>query len=286
MPLLTNADHAFFEQNGYGIVHDAVPPENLTAVVEAIFAFLGMRREDPSDWYRPPHRTNGMVELYHHPALWANRQHPKLHQVFGELYGTSALLVSEDRAGFKPPQHPDHPDYDHKGFTHWDVDTSKLPLPFRVQAVLCLTDTDESMGGFQCVPGFHRNLDQWIARQPQGRSASTPELAALPPGMRVTPIVAKAGDLIYWNTLLAHGNGHNVSRRPRLAQYITMWPAAGVSDAELAARIDRFNRRVPPPNTRAFPGDPRRLEELHGQPVQLSALGRKLLGMDRWDGSA
>ena len=104
--------------------------------------------------------------------------------------------------------------------------------------------------------------------------------------MRVTPIVAKAGDLIYWNTLLAHGNGHNVSRRPRLAQYITMWPAAGVSDAELAARIDRFNRRVPPPNTRAFPGDPRRLEELHGQPVQLSALGRKLLGMDRWDGSA
>ncbi len=278
MPILTPADHAFFKENGYVVVSDLVPPANLQAVVDAIFAFLGMDRNNPADWYREPHRTNGMVEIYHHQALWDNRQHPNVHQVFSEVYGTADLRVSEDRAGFKPPQHAAHPEYDHKGFTHWDTDTRIWPQRFQVQGVLSLTDTSVDMGGFQCIPGFHRDLETWLATQPADRSPYTPDLNALPSGMAVTPIPTKAGDLVIWDTLLAHGNGHNVSNKPRLAQYITMFPADRFDDAAIADRIDRFNRRVPPPNTRAFPGDPRQLEALHGTPPVLTALGRKLLG--------
>ncbi len=280
MGIFTSTDLDFFRENGYVIVHDAVPPENLEAVVAAIFDFLGMDPDDPEDWYRPPHRPNGMVELYQHQALWNNRQHPRVHQAFAEIYGTQALWVSEDRACMKPPRHPAHPDYDHKGFIHWDVDTSKLPLPFRVQGVLALTDTSEAMGGFQCVPGFHRVLDKWIATQPADRNPYAPDLNALPPGMKVTPIPMRAGDLLIWDTLLAHGNGHNVSARPRLAQYITMLPVG--SEEERLARIERWRKRQKPPNDRAFPGDPRRLEEMQGRTAELTPLGRKLLGLDRW----
>lgn len=280
MSIFTPADLDFFREHGYVIVHDAVPPENLQAVIDAIFEFLGMDPNDPEDWYRPPHRPNGMVELYQHQALWNNRQHPRVHQAFAEIFGTEALWVSEDRACMKPPQHPAHPEYDHKGFVHWDVDTSKLPLPFRVQGVLALTDTSADMGGFQCVPGFHRNLEQWIATQPADRNPYVPDLNALPPGMRVTPIPMRAGDLLIWDTLLAHGNGHNVSDKPRLAQYITMFPVG--SEEERLARIERWRNRQKPPHDRAFPGDPRRLEELHGKTAELTPLGRKLLGLDRW----
>lgn len=280
MSIFTPQDLDFFRGNGYVILHDAVPPQNLQAVVDAIFEFLGMDPNDPEDWYRPPHRTNGMVELYQHQALWDNRQHPRVHQAFSEIYGTEKLWVSEDRVCMKPTMHPAHPEYDHKGFIHWDVDTSKLPLPFRVQGVLALTDTTEDMGGFQCIPGFHRDLAQWIATQPPDRNPYQPDLSALPPGMKVMPIPMKAGDLLIWDTLLAHGNGHNVSNRPRLAQYITMFPAG--DEAQARERIDRWQNRKKPPHDRAFPGDPRRVEELYGRTAELTPLGRRLLGLELW----
>jgi hypothetical protein len=282
MPIFTQQDLDFFDHNGYVILHDAVPAKNLHAVIDAVFDFLDMNPNDPNDWYREPHRTNGMVELYQHQALWDNRMHPRVHAAFSEIYGTDTLWVSEDRACMKPPMHPDHPDYDHKGFTHWDVDTSKLPLPFRVQGVLALTDTTTDMGGFQCVPGFHRDLDKWIAAQPADRNPWQPDLNALPLGMAVTPIPMKAGDLLIWTTLLAHGNGHNVSNKPRLAQYITMSPADINKEDVRLARIDRWQNRKKPTYDRAFPGDPRRLEELHGTTAVLTPLGRKLLGLDAW----
>src|SRR5207244_7614071 len=73
MQVLSQEDHTFFAQNGYVIVHNAVPQENLDAVIDAIWEFLGMDRNDPEDWYREPLRSNGMVEMYQHQAMWNNR---------------------------------------------------------------------------------------------------------------------------------------------------------------------------------------------------------------------
>ena len=86
--------------------------------------------------------------------------------------------------------------------------------------------------------------------------------------------------------MLAHGNGHNTSGRPRLAQYITMFPAPAVPLSEKAEqqrqdRIHRWRNRLPPPGD-PFPGDPRQKEELHGSTAELTPLGRKLLGLDLW----
>lgn len=281
MPVLSADDRDFFEANGYVIVPEAVPPANLDAVIAALWEFLGMDPNDPQDWYREPHRPGGMVEMYQHQALWDNRQYPRVHEAFTEILGTEKLWVSEDRVCMKPPQHPDHPEYDHKGFIHWDTDTSRLPQPFRVQGVLCLTDTTEDMGGFQCVPGFHRVLAEWVRTQPADRNPRAPDLNALPPGMKVTPIPARAGDLIVWNTLLAHGNGHNVSPRPRLAQYISMSPARYDDETRRQQRIARWRERRAP-SAQWVGDDPRRFEELHGRTAELTPLGRKLLGLDPW----
>jgi ectoine hydroxylase-related dioxygenase (phytanoyl-CoA dioxygenase family) len=278
MPVLTPDDHAFFAENGYVVARDVVPKENLEAVIDALWAFLGMDRSDPDDWYREPLRPGGMVEMYQHPAMWANRQYPRVHQVFSEIFGTERLWVSLDRVNMKPPSHPDHPEYDHKGFIHWDTDTSVLPQPFGVQGVLCLTDTDETMGGFQCVAGMHRNLEAWIATQPPDRNPRVPDMT----GLTLTPVPGKAGDLIIWNRLLPHGNGHNVSNRPRLAQYITMYRAREENEDSRQERITAWRDRLPPKG-KPFPGDPRRIEQLYGQTAELTSLGRKLLGVDRWD---
>ncbi|HLK57486.1 MAG TPA: phytanoyl-CoA dioxygenase family protein [Chthonomonadaceae bacterium] len=282
MAILTEEDRAFFEENGYVVVLDVVPKENCEAVINALFEFLGMDRNNPEDWYRPPLKTGGMIEIYQHQALWNNRQYPRLHQVYSEIWGMEQLCVTIDRAGFKPPQHPDHPEFDHKGFAHWDVDTSKLPIRFGVQGVLCLSDTEPGMGGFQCVPGFHRGLEEWIRTLPPDRNPRVPDLSTLPPDKRVVPIPAKQGSLIIWNNLLLHGNGHNVSKQPRFSQYISMFPASRLMEETRQARIAQWRDHTPP-YTQTFPGDPRKIEEQFGTTAELTPLGRKLLGLDPWD---
>ena len=285
MNVLSAADKAHFEEQGYVVVREAVPPENLEAVVTAIWEFLGMNPDDPDDWYREPLSPGSMVEMYQHPSLWANRQHPRVHAAFADILGTEKLWVSEDRVSLKPPARPEFPRYDHRGFTHWDMDTSKLPVPLGVQGVLLLTDTSEEMGGFQCVPGFHRVLEEWIKEQPEDRNPRAPDLSRLPEGMKVTPIAGKAGDLVIWDRTLAHGNGHNRSSRPRLAQYITMYPAPEPSDPKAEAwREARIARWLEGRATEeeGAARDTRRVEELHGETAELSPLGRKLLGLDAW----
>lgn len=277
MPVLTPADHAFFEEHGYVIVHNAVPQENLDAVIAALWEFLGMDPNDPNDWYREPHRTGSMVELYQHQALWDNRQHPRVHQAFSEIWDNERLWVSIDRVSMKPPPHPDHPEYDQEGFTHWDCDTSQLPVRFGVQGVLYLTDTDEHMGGFQCIPGMHRTFYEWVKTQPPDRNPRMPDLT----GLEVKPIPGRAGDLLIWHRLLAHGIGRNTSNRPRLAQYISMFPARPENEELREKRIRMWQERLPPEG-RAFPGDPRGWEREHGRTAELTPLGRRLLGLDPW----
>ena len=277
MAILSNNDWNFFRKNGYIIVPKALPQKNLDAVIDAMYNFLGMTHDKPDDWYRRPLRTNGMVEMYHHQAMWDNRQHSRIHQIFTEIWETEKLWVSIDRISFKPPAHPNYPDYANEGFIHWDADTSKLPLSFGVQGVLYLTDTEENQGGFQCIPGIQHQLADFGANRPPNYKYEIPSLREFTP----KAISGKAGDLLIWHRALAHGNGHNTSNKPRLAQYISMSPARMENEDYRQQRINLWKNREEP-SSNAFPGDPRGWEKEH--PVaQLTSLGKKLLGLDMWE---
>jgi ectoine hydroxylase-related dioxygenase (phytanoyl-CoA dioxygenase family) len=214
--------------------------------------------------------------MYQHQAIWDNRQHPKVHQAFAEIWGEEKLWVSLDRANMKPPAREDQPDWNNRGMIHWDLDTSQQPIQFGVQGVLYLTDTAEDQGGFQCVPGFNNTFDEWVKTQPEDRNPHHPDLT----GLDVRSIPGKAGDLLIWHRLLAHGNGHNTSDKPRLAQYITMSPARTDDEAARQARVASWQERRPMPN---WPGDPRAWEKEKQQTAELTPLGKKLLGVDLWD---
>lgn len=290
--VLSVEDLSFWEENGYVVVKNAVPQENLTAVVEAIWAFLEVDPSDNEHWYAQSPRCSaypdspishaGMVEMYQHQALWNNRQYPRIHQAFAEIWQTEKLWVSLDRANMKPPTRPQNPEWDNRGMIHWDLDTSQQPIPFGVQGVLYLTDTAENQGGFQCIPGFHRTFYQWVESQPADRNPSSPDLTDL----EVKSIAGQAGDLLIWHRLLAHGNGYNRATQPRLAQYITMSPVNPALEnipllrQNSADRIEAWRERRP---TSGWPGDPRDWEHHNCQTAQLTSLGRKLLGLDMWE---
>jgi hypothetical protein len=281
LQVLNEKDLEFFQRNGYVVVHDAAPSQNLEAAIVAVWEFLGMDPDDPSTWY-PKDRWGSIAYIHQHQALWNNRQSPRLYQAFADLLGEEKLWVSMDRAGMKPPIHPGYPHYNDSGFVHWDLDTSQ-PLPARlgVQGVLALADTAPEMGGFQCIPGFHRVLESWIREQPADRNPRSPDLSRLPEGYEVTPIPMKAGDLVIWDRRLAHGNGRNEGSRPRLAQYITMSPASDNEEIRQERIACWRERRAPSYWEREIPA-PFKDRERANPPAELTPLGRKLLGLDLW----
>lgn len=266
---------------GYVVVHDVLPAESLRATIDDIWRHTGADPDDPDTWYRPDViRPVGMVEMYQYQSMWNNRQHPRVYDVFRTIHGTDKLWVSIDRVGLKPPVDARHPDYDHKGMIHWDSDLTRYPdLPFHVQGVLALTDTEPDMGGFQCVPESYQHLEEFLGTQTAEQIASrNPDYSAYPV---VHPRLA-AGDLLIWTSLLLHGNGHNVSGKPRLCQYLSMNPADEENEELRQRRIAAWRQNTHPSGA-AFPGDVRGIEERRESPAELTDLGRRLLGLDSWD---
>ena len=269
MSELSDQDHAFFKENGYLIVREAVSKASCDAVIEDIFAFLKLDPHDSDGWYRPPLEPGRCTELYHTQAMWNNRQNPRLYGAFAELLGKSKLWCSLDRVSFKPPRHRDHPEWYVDGFLHWDYhDMTLLPIPFIVQGVLCLTDTAADQGGFQCVPGAHKDL---VREARPGEVLKAPDLKDLSP----VPVPAKGGDLIIWHRALPHGNSRNHSSKPRLAQYISMAPA---QEDQRRQRMAGWKQRCAKSKADASVA-----EDLpEPADIHLTPLGRRLLGIDRW----
>lgn len=281
--LLSEADWDFWITNGYIVIKDAVPKEQVKRLADFLWEFEEKDPNDPETWYAPPRAemkmkelTNtGMVEVYNHQYLWDNRQYPKVHEAFTDIWGTEKLWVTIDRANLNLPLRPG---FEYKGFIHWDYDPETKPQ--NVQGVLALADQDdENMGGFQCVPELFRTYDTWKLTQPEDRNHFQPDVT----GFEIVKVKMNAGDLLIFNSSQPHGIRANRSKdKVRLAQYIAMMPAQEDDEALRQWRIRSWREREAPQGY-AFPGDPRNWEQTRYKTAELSELGRKLLGLERWD---
>jgi hypothetical protein len=217
-PALTTAELAFWDEHGYVVLHDAVTPENCRAAVEAICGFLEVDLENPDTWYRGPQGHSIWIPLLHHPALWANRDSPRIHRAFAQLWGREDLWSTVDQAGFNPPERPR---WKFPGpHLHWDVSLAQ-PIPFGVQGILYLADVAADQGAFTCVPGFHRRIDSWLEALPKDADPRQQNLNEM-----AVPIAGRAGDLVIWHHALPHGSSPNRHSHPRIAQYLFKRPSS------------------------------------------------------------
>jgi hypothetical protein len=281
--VLSHEDWKHWTTWGYVIVSGAVPPGHVDRLKTLLWEFQEMDPADPATWDKSDLRPNqmkelnssGMVEIYNHQCLWDNRQHPRVYDAFVDIWDRRDLWVTIDRANLNTPNRSSRT---FQGFVHWDVDTSAVPLPVNVQGVLSLVDSGPDTGGFQCVPELFRTFGQWIAAQPADRNPFQPDTT----GFEVKSVPMRAGDLLIFNSLLAHGIRPNTSAdRVRMAQYISMYPADENNAAARQTRIQSWRDREPP-HGYAFPGDPREWEKTRYGSAQLTGLGECLLGLRSW----
>jgi Phytanoyl-CoA dioxygenase (PhyH) len=222
---LTPEDLAFWDEHGYVVLHDAASRDACRAAERVIWDFIGMDPDDPDSWYGGAFEQGIMVPLVHHPALDANRRAQRIHCAFAQLWGSDDLAMTIDRCGFNPPEREGW--RFHASGLHWDTSLAR-PIPLATQGVLYLTDTPAEQGAFRCVPGFHRRIDGWLDSLPVGANPRKQDLDALEP----VSVGGRAGDFIIWNGKLPHGASPNRGTRPRIVQYIAMYPPGRVDTRE------------------------------------------------------
>jgi hypothetical protein len=281
--VLSEADWEHWTSHGYVVVRQAVPAANVERLVKVLWEFDEKDPKDSSTWYAPQRREHkmkelnntGMLEIYNHQCLWDNRMETRIYDAFVDIWDREDLWVAIDRANLNPPKKvKGNPN----GFIHWDVDTSISPPPIGVQGVLSLQKQDGDVGGFQCVPYLFEHFDEWVKTQPVDRDPMHPDMT----GLSAVNIDMNPGDLLIFNSLLAHGVRPNHSdSRVRMAQYISMYPADYDNEEDRLERI-RLWRELDSPKRDAFPGDPREWEKNHATTATLTPLGEKLLGLTSW----
>lgn len=214
-PVFSGEEITKWARDGVIVLRDAIEPDQAAAIASHLWAIKEADPDDQATWYA--RGENGiMVQYFQHPAMDVPRRAPRVHRAFSQLYGHADLIASCDRLSFSPPACDG---YDFPGpHLHWDTSLVD-PIPFEAQGILYLTDTTADQGALVVVPGFHHRLaNGWLAEL-GGRDPRTVD-----PSAEAVPVAAGAGDLVIWRQEIPHGASENTSTRPRLAQYVTLYP--------------------------------------------------------------
>lgn len=285
--VLSEADFRHWQKRGFVIVRNAVPLKNVERLKALLWEFEEKDPNDPTTWDTTQRRdyalkevnNAGMVEIYNHQLLWDNRMERRVYDAFVDIWDMEDLWVAIDRANLNTPNRGKRAS---PGFIHWDADTSLDPKPVSVQGVLSLVHQDGGdIGGFQCVPYLFEHFDEWVKTQPADRDPHHPDMAGIED--RIEKLELFPGDLMIFNSLLAHGVAPNTSDgKVRMAQYISMFPADEGNLVEREARIRSWREREAPQRA-GFAGDPREWEKKHAETAKLTPLGERLLGLASWN---
>jgi Phytanoyl-CoA dioxygenase (PhyH) len=295
--VLSESDYAHWQEFGFVIVREAIPAAAAKRLLDFLWDFQGLDPGRPDTWYRArDFRSDldrdlyiyGFVEAYHHQFLWDNRQAQRVYEAFVDVWDCEELWVTMDRLNLNPPNVKNRDrgliEPTERGFDiqlHWDVDSTLGVLPQRVQGLIALNDTQPECGGFQCAPQLFRDFDRWKLTQPADRDPSRPQIdrSKLP----VIQPELRAGDLLIWNGLLAHGVAPNTSENGvRAVQYLSMMPALESHDELKSSRIDSWRHLTTPAWHPTLVGDADKHESLRYATATLNDLGERLLGLKSW----
>lgn len=270
--MLARSHRDFLTRDGYAVLSGLVPDRLLKAARDAICTFVGADLDRPETWYWHEPLVWSVVPVHHAQAFWDVRQWPALHDAFAEIWGTEKLWVTMDRGIFKVPESERHPAHVDESALHWDLDL-RAASATTYQGMLFLTDAVSGEGSFECVPSIFRDLDRYLHEHP-GPVLDVPVYVA---GYGVVEVPARAGDLVIWDGRLPHQGGRNRGVRPRVSLAVSMHPEG--ADADRQERIECWKRKRAPAWWRGWKGQ---IDPEPGEPTELTPLGRRLAGIDRW----
>lgn len=258
----------FFHENGYVVVDHVSHAQERDRVVTLIDRLI---TQDI-----PALRRLGFLDLYHDDSLAQLRQNPALYKVFTALFGTEKLWVVFDRVIYQTPQDQEEPLP-----AHVDQNPVQHPHFFNVQAMLALRDMDEHTGTLALIPKsplFFQEYAQW-SKPSDGYVEYNGDRTLNFVGLRL-----QEGQLVIWDSRTTHSRYRGQALHNRYAALLTFTQAR--DDADLVAlRMKYFTEGIGWYNHDAglrATARPRCTVSVRQHDEQLTALGRKLYGLDSW----
>ncbi|ETK71776.1 hypothetical protein L915_21035 [Phytophthora nicotianae] len=192
---------------------------------------------------------------------------------------------------------------------HWDCCPTKMfdsgkdtPRWRPIQCITVLTsNTESNTGGFECVPGFHKEFAGYAAKNQPETVTEAPLTAALrrpqvclgdfsPLRMqedraiidRYQHIGCEAGSVILFDWRLPHANSYkHVGTIPREVIYTGFIPDIPINRSYVQEQLRRYKARL-------LPADHWQKDDVHARVAEdfsahhFSALGSRLIGLHPW----
>ncbi len=221
--LPTEADIAFFKQNGYWVAPqllDEARLERLREHMERVYAGQFETGRAPYNGYWTPEQGNGLRKTDN--SHWADLElralatDPVIGEIASLLMGADSIRLWHDQLLFKPG----NPDRRSGGNVGWHQDYAYWQCaaePTLVTAWVAFDDVNLDNGCMQVVPRSHQwgllNVNDFFEQdmEKQRQGMDLPEDASFEP----VPMVMKAGQVSFHHALAIHGSGPNTTSRPR-----------------------------------------------------------------------
>jgi ectoine hydroxylase-related dioxygenase (phytanoyl-CoA dioxygenase family) len=219
-PQLDDAARAAYDRDGYVVVRDLVPPQELDemrALYDGLFeSRAGYDKGDYFDMLDPEDRPDAarlpqLAWPSKHAPWLAETQARRNAQAVADQLLPGCELVWEfairkpPRTGAPTPWHQDEACF-----------TVGTPYDVAVSCWIALQDVDEAMGCMRYVPGSH--LGELTPHESVGGDSRAHALAAVAPDVsRAVSVPLRAGDAVLHHSRTMHGAGANTSDMPRRA---------------------------------------------------------------------
>lgn len=225
-----------FKQDGYCVVTGILSEAEIDVVMDELWTsdrLLGkFDHHDRTTWGDPswPQQPKGgrnflqSTNVYQDACSWDIASNERLVHVQQLLYGRTDLMACDvGRFGVMRPS-KNNPEWQtESSWLHWDQNPNTQPGFYRVQCIVCLTDSTVTSGGFVCVPGFHRQFRAWGEQHPVGsvvvdgkvinETFGTGQPFPVPQDdpcqKQAVRVIAPAGAAVLWDSRLPHQNFPN-----------------------------------------------------------------------------
>ena len=232
--MLSAEQKAFYNDNGYLKVEQAVTPEQLDELRRITYDLLEQARDvtetndvfelDKGHSRETPRLTRIKLPHKQHPYFWDILRNSRLTEVLNDLLGpdtmiqTSKLNTKAPGGGAAVEWHQDWAFYPH---------SNDSMLAFG----LMLEDVDEANGPLQVIPGTHKG--EILSHHANGVfcGAVDPD-DPLFEGDKAVTLTGKAGDMTVHHARVLHGSAPNLSDRNRMILFYEChaadaWPLLG-----------------------------------------------------------
>jgi len=232
--MLTEAQKAFYDANGYLLVKNAVTPDQLSSLREITYRLIDGSRNvtesnevydvDTGHTSDNPRLTRVKLPHKRDPYFWELIRKSKLTDVLTELLGPHTNLLTS-KLNTKAPGGGRAVEW-HQDWAFYPATNDSL-LAFG----LMLEDVEEANGPLMVIPGTHKG--PVLSHQANGYFAGAidPDDPLFEKDKAVT-LTGKAGDMTVHHVRILHGSAPNMSDRNRLILFYECaasdaWPLLG-----------------------------------------------------------